>query len=84
LHQDHREKYKRLNAKWKSPKKKVEIEARKYELTITSSQSSSNNLTVDKVCESIREKVGRWRRSTSVENQSKIKSSVLEANIKSC
>jgi hypothetical protein len=66
LQQDHREKYKRLNAKWKSPKKKAEIEARKYELlqlqlslvksSDDSSQSFSKYVTLDKVCESIPEK----------------------------
>jgi hypothetical protein len=79
LKQVHREKYKRLNNKWKLPKKKVETEARKYELlqlqlslaeaNNESSQSSSKYVTLDKACESIPKKVERWRRSTAVGNQ---------------
>jgi hypothetical protein len=67
LKQVHGEKYKRLNNKWKLPKKKAEIEARKYELlqlqlslpkaNDESSQSSSKYVTWDKVCESIPEKL---------------------------
>jgi hypothetical protein len=76
-------KYKQLNTKWKS-QKKAEIEARKYEVlqlqlslakaNDESSQSSSKYVTLDKVCESIPEKVERWRQST-------IKSSGTEANV---
>jgi hypothetical protein len=83
-------KYKQLNTKWKS-QKKAEIEARKYEVlqlqlslakaNDESSQSSSKYVTLDKVCESIPEKVERWRQSTSVGNQSTIKSSGTEANV---
>jgi hypothetical protein len=72
-------------------KKKAEIEARKYELlqlqlSLTmanneSSQSSSKYVTLEKVCESIPEKVERWRRSKAVGNQSTINSGSPEANV---
>jgi hypothetical protein len=72
-------------------RKKAEIEARRYDLlqlqlslaeaNDESSQNSSKNVTLDKVCESISEKVERWRRSTAVGNKSTMKSSGPEANI---
>jgi hypothetical protein len=46
-----------------------------------SSQSSNKYVKFDKVCESIPEKVERWRRSTDVGNQSTINSSGPEANL---
>jgi hypothetical protein len=49
--------------------------------TDESSQSSSKYVTLDKVCQSIPEKVERWRRSIAVGNQSTINSSGSEANV---